>query len=245
MRSLTCGALAALFLAQPPSRTVIAIGTALDGTGGVLRDTRLVIQDGTIAAIDPRAEPIDIDLRSRVVMPGWIDTHVHLNWHFDDKHVSVSGGEPAEQAALFTAEDAWVTLQGGFTTVQSVGAAIDGAVRDRINRGALPGPRVLTSLRQITNRSGDPGALRALVRQTKQDGADVIKLFATSGLGAGGDQTMTDAQIEAVCAEAKAQGLRSVVHAIGDKGARASVLAGCTAIEHGTFVTNETLDLMA
>ena len=187
---------------------------------------------------------MDYDLRP-TVSPGWIDTHVHLNWHFDDQHKSVSGGEPADQAALFTAEDAWITLQGGFTTVQSVGAAIDGAVRDRINRGLLPGPRVLTSLRQINSRSGDPDALRALVRQTKQDGADVIKLFATSGLGAGGDQTMTDEQIQAVCGEAKAQGLRSVVHAIGDKGARASVLAGCTAIEHGTFVSDETLDLMA
>src|SRR3954469_8678101 len=246
MRALLAAAFAALFIGQqPPGRTVIAVGIALDGRGGVLRDTRLVIQDGKIAAIDPTAAPIDIDLRTRVVMPGWIDTHVHLNWHFDDKGVSVSGGEPAEQAALFTAEDAWVTLEGGFTTVQSVGAAIDGPVRDRINRGLLPGPRVLTSLRQITNRSGDPDALRALVRKTKEDGADVIKLFATSGLGAGGDQTMTDAQIEAVCREAKAQGLRSVVHAIGDKGARASVLAGCTAIEHRTFISYDTLDLMA
>src|SRR4051812_21666018 len=245
MRLLIAAAMAALWLAQPPTRTVIAIGTALDGKGGVLRNTRLVIENGKIAAIDPAAAPIDIDLRDRVVMPGWIDTHVHLNWHFDDHHVSVSGGEPAEQAALFTAEDAWITLQGGFTTVQSVGAAIDGVVRDRVNRGVLPGPRILTSLRQIQNRSGDPDALRALVRQTKQEGADVIKLFATSGLGAGGDQTMSDAQIEAVCGEAKAQGLRSVVHAIGDKGARAAVLAGCTAIEHGTFISNDTLDLMA
>ena len=240
--------LAAVLVLQataPPARIVIAVGTALDGRGGTLRNTRLVIQDGRIAAIDPDASPIDYDLRARTVMPGWIDTHVHLNWHFDDNGKSVSAGEPAEQAALFTAEDAWITLQGGFTTVQSVGAGIDAVVRDRINRGVLPGPRVLTSIRQINNRGGDPDALRALVRQTKQDGADVIKLFATSGLGAGGDQTMTDAQIEAVCSEAKAQGLRSVVHAIGDKGARAAVLAGCTAIEHGTFVSNETFDLMA
>lgn len=229
----------------PPARIVIAVGTALDGRGGTLRNTRLVIQDGRIAAIDPNASPIDYDLRGRTLMPGWIDTHVHLNWHFDDTGKSVSGGDPPEQAALFTAEDAWTTLQGGFTTVQSVGAGIDAVVRDRINRGVLPGPRVLTSLRQINNRGGDPDALRALVKQTKQEGADVIKLFATSGLGAGGDQTMTDAQIEAVCSEAKAQGLRSVVHAIGDKGARAAVLAGCTAIEHGTFVSNETFDLMA
>ncbi len=232
-------------LAAQPARIVVAIGTALDGKGGVIRNTRLVIQNGRIAAIDANAAPIDYDLRNRTVMPGWIDTHVHLNWHFNEQHVSVSGGEPPEQAALFTAEDAWMTLQGGFTTVQSVGAAIDGVVRDRINHGVLPGPRVLTSLRQIQNRSGDPTALRALVRQTKGEGADVIKLFATSGLGAGGDQTMTDEQIQAVCSEAKAVGLRSVVHAIGDKGARASVLAGCTSIEHGPFVTNETLDLMA
>ena len=244
MRIIAAAALAAV-LAQSSPRTVIAVGTALDGRGGVLHDTRLVIEDGKIAAIDPTASPIDIDLRNRVVMPGWIDTHVHLNWHFDDKHVSVAGGEPPEQAAVFTAEDAWMTLQGGFTTVQSVGAPIDGVVRDRINRGVLPGPRVLTSLRQIQNRSGDPDQLRALVRQTKQEGADVIKLFATSGLGAGGDQTMTDEQIQAVCAEATAAGLRSVVHAIGDKGARASVLAGCTSIEHGTFISNETLDMMA
>jgi imidazolonepropionase-like amidohydrolase len=246
MRTLVMWASVLLLAIQPasPARIVIAIGTALDGRGGVIRETRLVIQDGKIAAVDPRAAPIDYDLRKLTVSPGWIDTHVHLNWHFDDQHKSVSGGEPPEQAALFTAEDAWMTLQGGFTTVQSVGAAIDGSVRDRINRGLLPGPRVLTSLRQITNRSGDPAALRALVQKTKQDGADVIKLFATSGLGAGGDQTMSDEQIQAVCGEAKAQGLRSVVHAIGDKGARASILAGCTAIEHGPFVSDETLDLM-
>jgi imidazolonepropionase-like amidohydrolase len=230
--------------AQSP-RIVIAVGTALDGRGGVLHDTRLVIQDGRIAAIDRTASPVDYDLRKRTVMPGWIDTHVHINWHFNDRHVSVAGGDPPDQAAVFTAEDAWVTLQGGFTTVQSVGAAIDGVVRDRINGGLLPGPRILTSLRQIQGRSGDPDALRALVRETKQEGADVIKLFATSGLGSGGDQTMTDEQIQAVCSEARAVGLRSVVHAIGDKGARASVLAGCTSIEHGPFVTDATLDLMA
>ena len=237
-------AASAAVTAQSP-RIVIAVGTALDGRGGVLRDTRLVIQGDRIAAIDASASPVDYDLRNRTVMPGWIDTHVHINWHFNDQHVSVAGGDPPDQAALFTAEDAWVTLQGGFTTVQSVGAAIDGLVRDRINRGQLPGPRILTSLRQIQSRNGDPDALRELVRQTKREGADVIKLFATSGLGAGGDQTMTDEQIQAVCSEASAVGLRSVVHAIGDKGARASVLAGCTSIEHGPFVTNETLDLMA
>lgn len=225
-------------------RLVIAIGTALDGRGGVIHDTRLVIEAGRIAAIDPSAQPIDYDLRALTVTPGWIDTHVHLNWHFDEHHKSVSGREPPEQAALYTEADAWATLRGGFTTVQSVGAAIDAPVRDRIDRGLLPGPHVLTSIRQITSQSGDPDALRTLVHKTKDEGADVIKLFATSGLGAGGDQTMSNEQIEAVCDEARAVGLRAVVHAIGDTGARAAVLAGCTSIEHGTFVSDETLDLM-
>lgn len=109
----------------------------------------------------------------------------------------------------------------------------------------LPGPRILTSLRQINDRSGDPEALRALVRLTRTEGADLIKLFATTGLGAGGNQSMADEQIQAVCSEAKASGLRTVVHAIGDAGAKAAVLAGCTSIEHGTFLEDATLDLMA
>jgi imidazolonepropionase-like amidohydrolase len=227
------------------SRLVIAASTVLDGHGGVLHDTRVVVQGSKIVAIDSAASPVDYDLRGATLMPGWIDTHVHINWHFDANHKSISGGEKPDEAALATADDAWATLMGGFTTVQSVGATIDGAVRDHINRGLLPGPRILTSLRQINDRSGDPDALRALVRQTKADGADVIKLFATTGLGAGGNQSMTNDQIEATCGEAKAVGLRAVVHAIGDAGARAAVNAGCTSIEHGTFLSDATLDTMA
>jgi imidazolonepropionase-like amidohydrolase len=216
----------------------------IDGRGAVLRDTRVVVEGRKIIAIDPKAAPVDYDLRGATLMPGWIDTHVHINWHLDANHKSVSGGDKPDEAALATADDAWATLRGGFTTVQSVGAAIDAAVRDHVNRGLLPGPRILTSLRQINDKSGDPDALRALVRQTKAEGADVIKLFATTGLGAGGNQSMTNEQIEATCSEAKAVGLRAVVHAIGDTGARASVNAGCTSIEHGTFLTDATLDLM-
>jgi imidazolonepropionase-like amidohydrolase len=196
----------------------------------------------------------DYDLRNLTVMPGWIDTHIHLNWHMDANHKSVSGGGKPEDMALYTEADAWMTLLGGFTTVQSVGNMADKPVRDRIDEGVLPGPRVLTSLIQIQGARGGRGAephtwtvdeLREMVRKDKADGADVIKLFATSGLGAGGGQSMTDEQIQAVCSEAKAVGLRSVVHAIGDSGARAAVLAGCTSIEHGTFLKDETLDLMA
>ena len=240
------GLTAAVCFAQAPAHPiVIQTSTILDGKGGVLKDRQIVIEGSKIRTVAAGKAKPDYDLRGLTVMPGWIDTHIHLNWHLDANNKSVSGGGKAEDMALATAADAWITLEGGFTTVQSVGSAIDANVRDIVARGLLPGPRILTSLRQIQGTNGDPEALRALVERTRQDGADVIKLFATSGLGAGGNQSMTDEQIQAVCGEAKAVGLRSVVHAIGDAGARAAVLAGCTSIEHGTFLTDETLSLMA
>jgi len=226
---------------------VLQTGTVLDGRGGVLRGQQITVRNGRIESLAPGTAKADYDLRSLTLMPGWIDTHVHLDWHFDPatgKLANRSGESPA-QVALFAAENAWLTLMAGFTTVQSVGSATDALVRDRINNGSLPGPAILTSLRQINNRSGDPQAIRALVRQTKAEGADVIKLFATLGLGAGGEQSMTDAQLEAACSEAKAQGLRAVVHAISSKGATAAVLAGCTSIEHGDYLDDATLKLMA
>lgn len=234
--------LATAALAQP---IVIQTSTILDGKGGTLHNREIVIEGPTIRSVDAGKTKATYDLRGLTVMPGWIDTHIHLNWHMDENGKSVASARKPEDNALFTETDAWLTLQGGFTTVQSVGAPIDALVRDRINQGFLPGPRVLTSYRQIQANAGDPEALRALVRKTKEDGADLIKLFATSGLGAGGGQTMTDEQIQAVCSEAKAVGLRSVVHAIGNAGALAAVKAGCTSIEHGTFLEDATLDLMA
>jgi imidazolonepropionase-like amidohydrolase len=243
---------AALVGAQ--SRVVIGAGTVLDGRGGVLHNRQIVVENGRIVSVSAGSAKADYDLRNFTVMPGWIDTHIHLNWHMDANHKSVSGGGKPEDMALYTQADAWITLQGGFTTVQSVGNIADKPVRDHISEGMLPGPRVLTSLIQIQGARGGRGAeprtwtpdeLREMVRKNKADGADVIKLFATTGLGAGGGQSMTDEQIQAVCGEAKAVGLRSVVHAIGDAGAHAAVVAGCTSIEHGTFLKDETLDLMA
>ncbi|HLK18342.1 MAG TPA: amidohydrolase family protein [Bryobacteraceae bacterium] len=243
LRSLAVAVLSiTVCFAQP---IVLQTSTLLDGKGGVLKNQQIVIEGSRIQSIGAGNANATYDLRGLTVMPGWIDTHVHLSWHFDANHKLVNQSEPPQSSALYTAENAWLTLQGGFTTVQSVGAAIDADVRDRINQGSLPGPRILTSMRQITDKSGTPEEIRTLVRKTKSEGADVIKLFATSGLGAGGAQSMSDAQIEAACGEAKAVGLRAVVHAIGADGARAAVLAGCTSIEHGDFLDDKTLALMA
>ena len=240
--------LVSIFLQAPAAqsrKTVIAAAVLIDGTGSTATNTRVVVEGTRIVAIDAAASPVDIDLGGRTLMPGWIDTHVHLSWHFNENHKSVNAGDPPDVAERYTSENARSTLDAGFTTVQSVGAAVDAVVRDRIARGELVGPRILTSVRQIQDRAGDPDALRALVARTRADGADVIKLFATTGLGAGGNQSMSDAQIQATCGAAKAVGLRSVVHAIGDAGARAAIAAGCTSIEHGTFVSDPTLALMA
>jgi imidazolonepropionase-like amidohydrolase len=226
-------------------RIVLQTSTILDGRGAILKNQQIVIEGSRIVSVSSETAEPTYDLRGLTVTPGWIDTHVHINWHMNGDNKSVAQSNKLDDAALYTAADAWMTLMGGFTTVQSVGASIDAPVRNFISRGLLPGPRILTSIRQITNRSGDTDALRALVRKTKEEDGDVIKLFATTGLGAGGNKSMTDEQIQAVCGEAKAIGLRVVVHAIGDEGARAAVLAGCTSIEHGTFLKNDTLDLMA
>jgi imidazolonepropionase-like amidohydrolase len=235
-------ALAAPAWAQP---IVLQTSTILDGKGGVLKNQQIVIEGSRIRAVAPGKSRATHDLRGLTVMPGWIDTHVHLNWHFDADRKLVNGREEPEAAARFTAENARITLEGGFTTVQSVGAEIDKLIRDQIAAGAIVGPRVLTSLRQINDRSGTPDAIRELVRKTKADGADLIKLFATTGMGAGGNQSMSDEQIQAACGEAAAVGLRTLVHAIGAAGAKAAILAGCTAIEHGSYVDDAALDLMA
>jgi imidazolonepropionase-like amidohydrolase len=133
----------------------------------------------------------------------------------------------------------------GFTTIQSPGQPNDVELRDAIARGVLPGPRILTSVRQLNEHSGTPDEIRAKVRQLKSDGADVIKIFASASIREGGKQTMTDEQLQAVCGEANTLGIRTMVHAHSPESIKASVNAGCKQIEHGVFANDEVLKLMA
>ena len=250
MRFLTLLLFCVTAVAQ--NHIVLKAGTWLDGTGKVLKNQQIVIENGKIVFVGPGTAKADYDLGDVTLMPGWIDTHTHLQWHMNADNKALAGGMDPEEMVLYDEADAWLSLQDGFTTVQSPGSRFDKPVRDLINQGVLPGPRVLTSLIQIQGATGQgvdrhvltPEELRELVRKTKAEGADFIKLFATTGLGAGGGQSATDEQIQAVCSEAKALGLRTIVHAIGDEGARGAVLAGCTSIEHGTFIKDATLKLM-
>jgi imidazolonepropionase-like amidohydrolase len=238
---------AGLAAAQP---VVIRTTTLIDGKGHVLRNKEIVVENGRISHIADAKQKPTIDLSGLTVMPGWIDVHVHPTWYFNkDNRLEQAGSRGAksapQQQALFTAANLYATLMGGFTTVQSVGAELDKDLRDMIAAGALPGPRLITSLRAITETTGSPDQIRAYVDKMKADGADLVKIFATASIRDGGKMTMTPEQIQAACGEANKLGLRTLVHAHSSDGARASVEAGCTEIEHGTFLDDATLKLMA
>ncbi len=231
--------------AQEPT-TRIRAATVIDGSGKVLRNATIVVQGSKITSIDTGGSgSASYNLGQLTVLPGMIDVHAHVAWHFDkDGRYAARPGSPASEI-LYSAENAFVTLMAGFTTIQSPGSASDVELREAIARGALPGPRILTSIRQINERSGTPEEIRALVRQLKQDGADVVKIFASASIRDGGKQTMTDEQLRAVCGEANTLGMRTMVHAHSPESIKASVNAGCQQIEHGVFANDEVLKLMA
>jgi imidazolonepropionase-like amidohydrolase len=244
--SLLLGAFVAICLCQP---LVIKTTTVLDGKGGVLRNKEIVIEGTKISRVADARSNATYDLSGLTVMPGWIDTHTHPGWYFNRENRLEQGGrgsiETPAASTLYAEGNAYATMMGGFTTVQSLGQEVDKDLRDLIDRGVIPGPRIITSLRAVTERTGTPEQIRAYVDKMKADGADVIKLFATASIRDGGKQTMTDEQIQATCGEATKLGLRSVVHAHAPGGARAAVLAGCTSIEHGAFLDDATLQLIA
>lgn len=230
--------------------TVIRASSVIDGRGKTMSNVDITIAQGKITKIAPSgaATPVAahfIDLRGRTVLPGLIDAHVHLTWYFNRQgryHTNGDGDTPV-QSMLAAAANANATLMAGFTTVQSPGSNEDKDLRDWINTQGLNGPRILTSLSPL--QGGSPDTLRMRVQQRKQGGADLIKLFASASIRDGGKQSLTDEQIAAVCNEAKAQGLRAIVHAHSAESVRAVTLAGCNQIEHGVFVTQSELDLMA
>jgi imidazolonepropionase-like amidohydrolase len=225
---------------------VLKAATVLDGKGQIIRNTIIVVEGSKIVRIGGAvpAGAVTYDLTGLTVTPGWIDTHAHIYHHFFRDRLAGSD-EPPLHAMLSAADNAVATLNAGFTTIQSPGAAEDKDLREAIARGIIPGPRILTSLEALTDASGPPDKIRALVRERKQQGADFIKIFASASIRDGGTQTMTDAQIQAACSEARAQGLRVIVHAHSDASARPAVLAGCTSIEHGAYLTDPVFDLMA
>jgi imidazolonepropionase-like amidohydrolase len=225
--------------------TTIRAARVLDGKGGVLTNATVEVRDGKIAAVDQRTGPVTYDLGSATLLPGMIDVHVHIGGHFGKDGRAQNEGETPAEMALFGAENAYVTLLNGFTTVQSVGAPNDKELRDAIARGVLPGPRILTSLGSMNERTGTPEQLRDYVRKQKQAGADLIKIFASKSIREGGAKTMTDEQLAAACGEARTQGLRTLVHAHAADAVLSAAKAGCSQVEHGAYVSDVALKYMA
>ena len=236
-------------VAQTPDQPIsVFAGRVLDGKGGQFRNATVVIDRGRILRIELRkVDRPTFEFPNGTVMPGLIDVHVHATAYVNRQgrmHTDGDGDTPA-QAALSAAANAGRTLQAGFTTVASIGGADDLDLRDWIARGDIPGPRLLTSLDPITDASLSPDQLVALVGQRVAAGANLIKLFASKSIREGGAQTMSDAQLKAVCDAARRLGVPSIVHAHSAESIRAAALAGCHQVEHGVFATQDVLDVMA
>lgn len=229
-----------------PAPITIRAGLLLDGRGGVRRDVSVTIQRGRIVAVEPwsGAAPT-YDLRRYTVLPGLIDAHVHIASYFN--HLGKPSDDsvtPVQRAALL-ASNALATLRAGFTTIASMGAGADRSLRDQIDRGAVPGPRILTSTGQIWGRAETPDSLRRLVQEMASRGADFVKIVASTAIRDGGSPTLTLEQLSALCGESARLGLRSVVHAHDGSSLSLAANAGCDRVEHGFTGTPEALGVLA
>lgn len=244
----TCLLSLPLLVSAQEEPIVLRASTVLDGKGKTLHNVTIVVEGGKITQIGSGNGPagaIVYDLKGLTVTPGWIDTHAHIIWHFTNGRLANLRSEPPEQSILAAAENGVATVDAGFTTIQSPGSPEDKYLRDAIARGLLPGPRILTSLQPITDNKLTPEQIGDIVHKRKEEGADFIKIFASKSIREGGEQTMSQEQLEAACGTAKSLGLRTIVHAHSASSAKAATLAGCTSIEHGAYVTDDVFRLMA
>jgi imidazolonepropionase-like amidohydrolase len=227
----------------------IRAGRMVDGRGAVTTGATISVEQSTIRRVDigSPAGAITYDLSRYTVLPGLIDGHAHLSWYFSraGRFHTPNDGDTPVQSMLAMTGNAFATLTSGVTTIQSPGSPEDKDLRDYIAAGPTPGPRILTSLQPISSPRLAPDTLRQIVRQRKAEGADFIKIFASQSIRDGGAPTLSQDQLDAICQEAKAVGLRTLVHAHSAESMEEATLAGCTQIEHGVFATDEVLRLMA
>lgn len=232
-----------------PSPVTIRAARLLDGRGQVVDDVLVTVENGRISRVEhpPAGARPTIELKDLTLLPGIIDTHAHVGWYFNRQGRYHGGrdGETAQDGLVAGEANVHAMLLAGVTTIQSPGAAEDKDIRDRVAAGAIPGPRILTSLQPLMNPRATPREFRDTVRTRKQEGADFIKVFASGSIRDGGKLTLTDEQLRAICDEAKAVGLRVMIHAHSPDSVKAAALAGCTQIEHGVFITEENLKLLA
>lgn len=194
------------------------------------------------------------DLGDVTVLPGLIDAHTHITYHFDESgHFGLRGDAGPEVTLKYAEQNARDTLNAGFTTIRNLGAGgrVDLMLRDEINRGQVPGPRIIASGEPLTSDDiqdiyDDPGArlarVREFVRARIREGVDVIKIF--EGVDERGQAVFSEGEIRAAVEEAERAGLRVAVHAHEAAAVKAAVRGGCTSIEHGTFLDAEAIRLL-
>ena len=261
----------ALAFAQPPvpARTIIRAGNVLDvRTGKMLPNQTIVVENGKIVSIGASgadASATVIDLSDKTVLPGLIDAHTHLtmNPSFGYSELAVSG----PRHALIGAHNAKTTLEAGFTTVRNVGDFFyaDVALRDAINAGDVPGPRMLVSGPPLSITGGHcdndllpydyhatyPGVADGVenvqhkTREVIKYGADVIKICATGGVLSKGDDPnaaqFTLEEMKAIVADAHRLGRKVAAHAHGAQGVIWASNAGVDSVEHGHLMNDEAI----
>ncbi len=238
----------------------------------VVSKTKIVkIVDGFVSKSN--AKDIEIDLKNKFILPGLIDLHVHIE-SLTDSHSYVSKYTDNEADVAFqSTKYAEITLLAGFTTVRDLGGTgVNISLRNAINKGIVKGPRIFTAGKAIastgghadpTNGSsrklvGDPGPKEGVVnsvndavkavRDRYKEGADVIKITATGGVLSvaknGKNPQLTIEEIKAITQTAKDYNMLTAAHAHGDEGIQRAILGGIKTIEHGTFMSDETMELM-
>lgn len=279
MTKFTAGAALATVMAGAAmaDTTVIHAGHLLAEPGeGYLTRQTITVEDGKIVSVEagyqraPRGADL-IDLKDAYVLPGLIDSHVHITGENGPNERIKAFEDTDVDAAFDGAGFAYVTLLSGFTTVQDVGASNNAifGLRDAIAKGNVPGPRIRASGQSIsvTGGHGDingysPEVMamftgknvcngaddcRRAVRQQIKEGADVIKITATGGVlsntRAGLEQQFTDDELVAIVETAHSMGRKVTAHAHGKGGIVAALNAGIDSIEHGTYTDEETVAL--
>ena len=258
--------------------TYILCGKLVDTKSGKIESKKTILVEKTkiIDVMDGYIMPKGanlIDLRDKVVMPGLIDMHVHLEMEYDNKTQIRKYITDEADIAYNSVKFAETTLLNGFTTVRDLGGTgVNISLRNAINAGKIPGPRVFTAGKSIattgghadpTNGSsrkliGNPGPKEGVVnsvedakkavRQRYKNGADCIKITATGGVlsvaKSGDNPQFTIEEVKAICDMAKDYGMHVAAHAHGDIGMQRAIIGGVKTIEHGTYMSDKTMDLM-